>query len=133
VTTQGNTTLTPPGQPSQAADPAALAMARLLRDLSGSGAAAEGRELVCTPFDGHYGIAGWVACLNGSPPRGIIAIVGNPVMSVPSRVTYLDWRRPRRLHGEAQLRVVRRFWKEHLERARAPIAFTEGQTWGAGQ
>ena len=28
-----------------------------------------GREIVCTPYGGNYGRAGWVIVVNGSPPR----------------------------------------------------------------
>ena len=30
------------------------------------------RPLLCTPFKGHYGFAGWVCAVNGSPPRGMV-------------------------------------------------------------
>lgn len=30
------------------------------------------RKLICTPFEGCYGAHGWVVCVNGSPPRGLV-------------------------------------------------------------
>lgn len=35
----------------------------------------EKRPLECTPFSGNYGeLAGWVICVNGSPPKGTLVV-----------------------------------------------------------
>jgi hypothetical protein len=84
-----------------------------------------GRELVCTPFGGCYGPAGWVACVNGSPPRGTVLIVGSRFDGGPILV-YFDGTRSRRLndHGEAAA-VFRDFHRRFLDgAARAdPVLF----------
>ena len=34
----------------------------------------DSRDLIFTPFEGCYGVAGWVLCMNGSPPRCTIVL-----------------------------------------------------------
>lgn len=33
------------------------------------------REVIVTPFDGAYGLAGYVFAVNGSPPRGVVVVL----------------------------------------------------------
>jgi hypothetical protein len=33
-----------------------------------------GRDIVVTPYEGEYGLAGYVVCLNGSPARGTFLV-----------------------------------------------------------
>lgn len=69
----------------------------------------QGREIVATPFGGHYGQAGWVLCVNGSPPRGcIVALETSEHRYQPPAIFYLEMDKSRRL-GSAQADIVRRY------------------------
>jgi hypothetical protein len=43
------------------------------------------RDLIVTPFEGCYGIAGYVVTLNGSPPRIVLAALDGLVYSLEPR------------------------------------------------
>src|SRR5262245_41676998 len=79
-----------------------------------------GRTLHLTPFEGCYGRAGWVACVNGSPPRGTLVILldGRDVLDC----FHLEHGRSRRVHGDAQRAVVQAFVGEHLKGREEPFA-----------
>lgn len=69
----------------------------------------EGRELVVSPFDGHYGLAGWIIAVNGSPPRGVVvSLETRERRYMPASVFYLEMDKSRRL-GAAQASIVRKF------------------------
>jgi hypothetical protein len=82
-----------------------------------------GWPLVCTPFEGCYGRAGWVLAVNGSPPRGTIVLFND----FPHRITkpffYIDsgMSKSHRLSGDEQARTLARFFEEHLRNAAAPF------------
>lgn len=63
-----------------------------------------GRKICCTPFDGHYGQAGWIIAVNGSPPRCEILVNSSshwtPIVIVNGT--------PKRL-GDKQAKVVSAF------------------------
>lgn len=79
-----------------------------------------GRSLVCTPYEGCYGQAGWVVCVNGSPPRGTV------IITAPSRlqdfILFWDGFRARRLpNGFEATETLWRFWRDYLKEAKAPM------------
>ena len=62
-----------------------------------------GRPIMCTPYDGAYGPAGWIIVVNGSPPRCTFICEHrseSPVVIVHGRA--------RRL-GQRQREIVSRF------------------------
>src|SRR6516162_5383158 len=75
------------------------------------------RTLVCTPLQGHYGVAaGWCVVLEGSPPKGSVFIVSRDIENVrPAPVYYVtpDGFRWRRLGG-GQVRQLLPFWRQRL-------------------
>jgi hypothetical protein len=70
------------------------------------------RSLVCTPFGGRHGsTAGWVICVDGSPPKGILVIkylegAGRSVFSLKGKL--------KKITTEKQLAVIDRFHDEYL-------------------
>ena len=70
------------------------------------------RSLVCTPFGGRHGsTAGWVICVNGSPPKGVLVInylegAGRSVFSLKGKL--------KKITSEKQLAVIDRFHDQHL-------------------
>jgi hypothetical protein len=70
------------------------------------------RSLVCTPFGGRHGsTAGWVICVEGSPPKGILVInylegAGRSVYSLKGKL--------KQITAEKQLAVIDRFHDDHL-------------------
>lgn len=69
------------------------------------------RDLVCTPFDGAYGRAGWVICVNGSPPQGTLLVIGK---GARDPVFYAYEGRSRKLSSD-QCQLVREFCSLCLE------------------
>lgn len=49
----------------------------------------EGRNIVITPYEGAYGVAGHVIAIEGSPPRGVVYVASSETAialgSAPSR------------------------------------------------
>jgi hypothetical protein len=87
----------------------------LFRTLGRLGRDIDDRKLVCTPFNGEYGLAGWVVCVEGSPPRGTL-VIPKDWQQVPFRPFYIDcefWR-SQRLTGEEQLKTIQHFCASHL-------------------
>lgn len=80
-----------------------------------------GRNLICTPFEGNYGPAGWVLCLDGSPPRGTLLVLSGKA-ELPFSAFYTDGVRSKKLQVRQEA-TVRRFWQEHLEHATEAIEF----------
>jgi hypothetical protein len=80
------------------------------------------RDLVCTPFDGHYGQAGWVLCVNGSPPRGTLLILKDAFITIPVPVFYITLDGCRRLRGREDLATVREFAALFLDGETAPFS-----------
>jgi hypothetical protein len=78
-----------------------------------------GRPLVCTPFKGAYGPAGWVICVEGSPPRGTLLVLTSESrgMRVSGRnrivtiypACYCEIEACKRLRDVERLYVVQRF------------------------
>jgi hypothetical protein len=67
------------------------------------------RGLECTPFLGNYGPAGWLVCVNGSPPRGSLLLYDH------WGTFYVGEGKSRRLTGRQQLATIAAFKKEHLK------------------
>lgn len=89
-----------------------------------------GREIVATPFGGRYGQAGWVLCVNGSPPRGcVVAIETSEHRTQPPAIFYLEMDKSRRL-GSAQADIVRRYIA-YLESADRNSPVDAGERWTA--
>jgi hypothetical protein len=81
-----------------------------------------GRELVCTPVGGCYGLAGWVACVNGSPPRGLVLFAAT--RQSRDFLVYWNGAVPRRLDNCSHAaQVLWRFHAQHLEDANQPFVF----------
>lgn len=79
-----------------------------------------GRELVCMAYEGNYGTAGWVLCVNGSPPRGTVIITQDGPCGTVRDVLYYDDDRCRRLQRDSKaVRLFTRFWEEILNKGRA--------------
>lgn len=78
-----------------------------------------GRQLVCTPFEGSYGVAGWVVCVNGSPPRATAVFLTGS--EAPDVILFWDGNKARKLpwHTE-QVKTLWGFWKRHLKEAKGP-------------
>jgi hypothetical protein len=55
------------------------------------------REVCITPFEGNYGVAGWVIVINGSPPRGILTVVGKDPESIRGMVMMDEWGNSKRI------------------------------------
>jgi hypothetical protein len=53
-----------------------------------------GRPIVVTPFEGAYGVAGYVVCINGSPPRGAYVVLNHEMMQAVFDVGTLRQRKP---------------------------------------
>jgi hypothetical protein len=70
------------------------------------------RDLVCTPYGGNYGrLAGWVVCVNGSPPKGtLISSVEGPD-EVPTFFLAGTAKRMR----EKEDKIIQAFYNEHLK------------------
>src|SRR6516162_7942207 len=67
--------------------------------------------LVCTPYRGSIDkTSGWVVCVNGSPPKGTLVIIGTNAPQAAFRLG----RKSRRVTGHKQLRVIRKFFAHHL-------------------
>ena len=64
-----------------------------------------GRKICVTVYSGHYGNAGHVICLEGSPPRGTL-LVPRDLDAVSGSVVFWNNARPRLL-GIRQSRIVR--------------------------
>lgn len=62
------------------------------------------RPLVATPFQGNYGRAGWVIAVNGSPPRGVVTVLGGDAFFISSG-------RSKRITREPQLAAIFAFLK----------------------
>ncbi len=79
------------------------------------------RQLIVTPFEGNYGLAGYVLVMNGSPPKGVIIIVANdeifPIESC-SPVFFLSGGKARHL-GSAQAELVRRYLRDRQGRLKS--------------
>lgn len=75
------------------------------------------RDLICSEFGGAYGRAGWVFCLEGSPPRGTIVCMETEAYTyMPPAIFFLEQDRSRRV-GEAQAEIVRD-WVRHISTPR---------------
>ena len=74
-----------------------------------------GREIICTPYDGNYGLAGWVIVVNGSPPRCTVLyeIGSERPVSVVAGVS--------RRMGLQQAAVSDRFWSNWLQGRTTPV------------
>jgi len=81
----------------------------------------QGRELVCTPYGGNYGVAGWLIVLNGSPPRLTLIVENNSgaIIAVVSE-------RSRRL-GLQHAKIVTRFVATCLRGKTEALAFRDGE------
>jgi hypothetical protein len=80
----------------------------------------DGRELICTPYEGNYGIAGWVLCINGSPPRGTLIV---PQDHSQGRAFYLesgDWG-CRKISSEKHMSVISAFHREYLNHTKTAL------------
>jgi hypothetical protein len=70
-----------------------------------------GRELVCTPFEGAYGFAGWVFAIDGSPPRGIFVVQPENL----GETIFIHGRKTKQLRCDSAAgQAVRRFYETHL-------------------
>jgi hypothetical protein len=70
------------------------------------------RDLVCTPYLGNYGeVAGWVICVNGSPPKGTLVLSADNPDDAP--VIYFTGTQTKTLHHK-QKEIVRAFFDEYL-------------------
>ena len=74
-----------------------------------------GREITCTPYDGNYGLAGWVIVVNGSPPRCTVLyeIGSERPVSVVAGVS--------RRMGLQQAGVTDRFYVHWLQGRSTPV------------
>ncbi|HTU19243.1 MAG TPA: hypothetical protein VMG10_14380 [Gemmataceae bacterium] len=81
------------------------------------------RELVCTPYEGCYGVAGWILCVNGSPPRATVLFDAPRYDRLVHLVFYHASRcRNVSLDSEAG-RSLARFHEEHLKDEQEPMTF----------
>lgn len=78
------------------------------------------RRVECTPCAGNYGtVACWAVIVNGSPPRGSLFI--SPEYGLTAFYMPIDVDRIRRINGDKQLGVIRRFYNEHLKERKTPL------------
>jgi len=73
------------------------------------------RSLFCTPFEGDSveAIAGWVVCVDGSPPKGTLVIFrkGPP----DSSAYYLHGHNPKHIIGkDTECQIIRKFVEANL-------------------
>jgi hypothetical protein len=69
------------------------------------------RKLICTPFGGP-GTAGWVVCVNGTPPRGTLVILGmGPPFTMTTRVDSFF----KRVFSNKQQQIIEDFVRIHLK------------------
>ncbi len=77
------------------------------------------RDLVCTPFAGNYGTtAGWVICVNGSPPKGTLLVFDS---GPPNSPAFYIHSTSRRISSEQQSAIIKSFWKKHLKDVNDPV------------
>jgi hypothetical protein len=70
------------------------------------------RSMVCTPYMGSYGkLSGWVICVNGSPPKGTLVIMGTS----PPLAAFRLGQKSQRVIGDKQVRIIRQFFQLHLK------------------
>lgn len=81
------------------------------------------REIIITPFAGAYGTAGFMIVINGSPPAGILMVLGNEQGVGGKGMVRMDTFRirpikdPRHAGGEGG--KSRRLWEATIELLRA--------------
>lgn len=79
----------------------------------------EKRKLICTPYDGSYGIAGWVICVEGSPPKGTLVLTERAGKDGP--FFYIRFGKSKRIKAAKQLATIAEFYKEHLSKSETPL------------
>ena len=85
-----------------------------------------GRAIVATPYGGCYGPAGWIICLNGSPPKcTIVAESGS------DSIICIACGSARRL-GPKQAETVRKFVAVHLQHLTAAVVIAPTVDDGRG-
>jgi hypothetical protein len=85
-----------------------------------------GRAIVATPYGGCYGPAGWIICLNGSPPKcTIVAENGS------DSIICIACGSARRL-GPKQAETVRKFVAVHLQHLTAAVVIAPTVDDGRG-
>jgi hypothetical protein len=81
-----------------------------------------GREIVATPYGGNYGTAGWVLCVNGSPPRGTV-LLDAELIGV-NGIVYWDGFRCRKVQMDSEAgRSLKRFYEQHLSQSEETVMF----------
>jgi hypothetical protein len=76
------------------------------------------RDLVCTPYVGNYQrIAGWVICVNGSPPKGTLIVSVEGPDEVPTFFLGATAKRMR----EKENKIIQAFYDEHLKDKNATL------------
>lgn len=74
------------------------------------------RELVITPFGGNYGVAGYIIVINGSPPRGIVMVIGGGTESITGMAVVGNDGRAKRIESlsytsHLKSSIHRRLWE----------------------
>jgi hypothetical protein len=83
-----------------------------------------GRQLVCTPYEGCYGHAGWVVCVNGSPPRGTLLIDAPTTYAGRMELVYYEIGvRPRLVTSWRDVGPVGIFHDRYLKGRTAAVTF----------
>lgn len=82
------------------------------------------RELVCSPIFGNRGLWGWSIAINGTPPHGVLMLLGRNAgtrqgyyTSHVGRSRCYTWRSP-------WIETVAAFVERHLKNRLDPIEFT---------
>jgi hypothetical protein len=85
------------------------------------------RGLVCTPYlgesyHGPRGPAGWVVCVNGSPPKGTLVLLGRG----PPSSAYFLGPKCKHVSGRKQIRVIKSFCECHLKGRKEGFTISRG-------